>query len=86
MAAVLRAIVEPGFFSDPSVQLAVSLGAIVAVVGATAGVFTVIRGQAFAGEALGDIGAAGGSSAYLIGIPALGGSSGSRSPRPVRWN
>src|SRR6202043_541533 len=31
------------------------------------GVFTVIRGQSFAGEALGDIGAAGGSSAYLAG-------------------
>jgi zinc/manganese transport system permease protein len=37
------------------------------------GVFTVIRGQAFAGEALGDIGATGGSSAYLIGIAPLWG-------------
>jgi zinc/manganese transport system permease protein len=42
-------------------------------VAAAAGVFTVIRGQAFAGEALGDIGAAGGSSAYLAGISALWG-------------
>jgi zinc/manganese transport system permease protein len=37
------------------------------------GVFTVLRGQAFAGEALGDVGAAGGSSAYLIGIAPLWG-------------
>lgn len=73
MHAVLRAIVEPGFFSSSSVQLALGVGAIVAVVAATAGVFTVIRGQAFAGEALGDIGAAGGSSAYLAAVPALWG-------------
>ena len=37
------------------------------------GVFTVIRGQSFAGEALGDIGAAGGSSAYLVGVAPLWG-------------
>ena len=73
MDAVLRAIVEPGFFSSAAVQLALGIGAIVALVAATAGVFTVIRGQAFAGEALGDIGAAGGSSAYLVGIGALWG-------------
>ena len=35
--------------------------------------FTVIRGQSFAGEALGDIGATGGSSAYLAGIAPLWG-------------
>ena len=46
---------------------------IVAVVAAGVGVFTVIRGQSFAGEALGDIGAAGGSSAYLAGIAPLWG-------------
>lgn len=73
MGAVLRAIVEPGFFQSSAVQLAAGIGAIVALVTAAAGVFTVIRGQAFAGEALGDIGAAGGSSAYLAGISALWG-------------
>jgi zinc/manganese transport system permease protein len=36
-------------------------------------VFTVIRGQSFAGEALGDVGAAGGSSAYLAGVASLWG-------------
>ena len=73
MGAVLRAIVEPGFFQSSAVQLAAGIGAIVALVAAAAGVFTVMRGQAFAGEALGDIGAAGGSSAYLAGISALWG-------------
>jgi zinc/manganese transport system permease protein len=73
MGAVLRAIVEPGFFQSSAVQLAAGIGAVVALVTAAVGVFTVIRGQAFAGEALGDIGAAGGSSAYLAGINALWG-------------
>ena len=73
MDAVLRALVEPGFFSNSSVHLAAAVGAIVAVVAGSVGIFTVIRGQAFAGEALGDIGAAGGSSAYLVGIAPLWG-------------
>ena len=70
---MLRAIVEPGFFASSPVQLAGSVGAVVAVVAACVGVFTVIRGQSFAGEALGDLGATGGSSAYLIGIAPLWG-------------
>jgi zinc/manganese transport system permease protein len=70
---LLRAIVEPGFFSSSPVQVAAVIGAIVALVSGGVGVFTVIRGQAFAGEALGDLGAAGGSSAYLVGIAPLWG-------------
>jgi len=73
MSHVLHAIVEPGFFSSSPVRLAATLGGLVAIVAACVGVFTVIRGQAFAGEALGDIGTTGGSSAYLIGIGALWG-------------
>ena len=73
MGQVAHAIVEPGFFSSPAVQLAAAVGGLVAVVTAAVGVFTVLRGQAFAGEALGDIGAAGGSSAYLLGIAPLWG-------------
>ena len=73
MQAVLHAIVEPGFFSSPQVQLAAAIGGVVSIVAAGVGVFTVIRGQSFAGEALGDIGAAGGSSSYLIGIGPLSG-------------
>ncbi len=67
------AIIAPGFFSSSSVELALAVGALVAIVTGSVGVFTVIRGQAFAGEALGDIGAAGGSSAYLAGIAPLWG-------------
>jgi len=68
VTADLAAIIEPGFFSSSSVELALVVGALVAIVAGSVGVFTVIRGQSFAGEALGDIGATGGSSAYLAGI------------------
>jgi len=70
---MLRAIVEPGFFGSSSVQLAGAVGAVVAIVAGCVGVFTVIRGQSFAGEALGDIGVTGGSSAYLAGVAPLWG-------------
>jgi zinc/manganese transport system permease protein len=73
MQAVWHAIVEPGFFASSQVQLAATIGGLVAIVTAGVGVFTVIRGQSFAGEALGDIGAAGGSSAYLVGAGLLWG-------------
>lgn len=73
MQAVLHAIVEPGFLSSTQVQIALTIGGLVAIVAAVVGVFTVIRGQSFAGEALGDVGAAGGSSAFLFGITALWG-------------
>lgn len=70
---MLAAIVAPGFFSSSAVQLALAVGAVVALVAGGVGVFTVLRGQAFAGEALGDMGAAGGSSAYLAGVAPLWG-------------
>jgi zinc/manganese transport system permease protein len=73
MHQVLRAIVEPGFFANSPVQLAAAVGAVVAIVAGCVGVFTVIRSQSFAGEALGDLGASGGSSAYLVGINPLWG-------------
>jgi zinc/manganese transport system permease protein len=73
MTHLLHALIEPGFFASSPVRLAVAIGGPVAIVAAVVGVFTVIRGQAFAGEALGDIGASGGASAYLAGIGALWG-------------
>jgi zinc/manganese transport system permease protein len=69
----LHALIEPGFFTSSPVRLAIAIGGPVAIVAAVVGVFTVIRGQAFAGEALGDIGASGGASAYLAGIGAIWG-------------
>src|SRR5487761_1386682 len=56
-------VFEPGFFSSPQVHVAVTIG----------GVFTVMRGQSFGGHALGDVSAAGGSGALLLGLsPIIG--------------
>lgn len=67
----MRALFEPGFFSSGPVHLALLVGAVVAVVSAVVGTFTVIRGQSFAGHSLADIGTTGGSGAYLLGTSAL---------------
>ena len=61
-------IFGPGFFQSSPVQVALIVGTVVSVVSAVVGVFTVIRGQSFSGHALADLGAAGGSGAFLIGI------------------
>ena len=42
---------EPGLFANHSVRTALLVGAIVAVVSAVVGIFTVLRGQSFAGHA-----------------------------------
>jgi zinc/manganese transport system permease protein len=73
MHALYNAVFEPGFFASPQVHVAISIGAVVAIVSAVTGVFTVIRGQSFAGHALGDVSAAGGSGALLIGLSPLAG-------------
>lgn len=66
-------VFEPGFFSSQPVHVALVIGGVVAVVSALVGVFTVLRGQSFAGHALTDISTAGGSAAFLLGIsPLLG--------------
>ncbi len=59
------------FFSSGPVQLALLVGTLVAAVSALVGVFTVLRRQSFAGHALADLGAVGGSAAFLLGIPQL---------------
>jgi len=64
---------EPGFFSSHPVRVALFVGTTVAVVSAVVGVFTVMRGQSFAGHSLADVATAGGSGAFLIGVnPLLG--------------
>ena len=65
---VLRHIVEPGFFGSGPVHIALAVGTVIAVTSAVVGVFTVIRGQSFAGHSLADIATTGGSGAFLIGI------------------
>jgi zinc/manganese transport system permease protein len=61
------------FFASGPVQTALIVGALVAAVSGLVGVFTVIRRQSFAGHALADLGAVGGSAAFLIGISQLWG-------------
>lgn len=67
------ALIASGFFSSSAVRTALAIGATVAVVSGPLGVFTVIRGQSFAGEALGDIGTTGGTGAFLVGAGPLWG-------------
>lgn len=64
-------VFEPGFFSSEPVHVALTVGGITAVVSGVVGVFTVMRGQSFAGHALSDTGTAGGSAAFLVGISTL---------------
>jgi zinc/manganese transport system permease protein len=66
-------VFEPGFFASAQVRVAVVIGGVVAVVSAVTGVFTVMRGQSFAGHSLGDVSAAGGSGALLVGLSPLTG-------------
>lgn len=71
MAALLSPVFEPGFFSSEPVHVALIVSGVAAVVSAMAGTFMVMRGQSFAGHALADIGAAGGSGALLVGASTL---------------
>ena len=73
MTTLLSLLVEPGFFASEPVRIAVMIGGAAAIVSGVVGVFTVIRGQAFAGHALADVSSAGGAAAFLLGINPLGG-------------
>lgn len=64
-------IVASGFFANGPVDTALIIGTVVAVVSATVGTFTVMRGQSFAGHSLSDIGTAGGAAAPLIPVPSI---------------
>jgi zinc/manganese transport system permease protein len=70
---VIHHLFEPGFFASGPVRTALLVSAVAALVAGPLGVFTVLRGQSFAGEALGDIGTTGGSGAYLVGVGPLWG-------------
>jgi zinc/manganese transport system permease protein len=61
-------VFEPGFFASGPVHVALAVGAVVAITSAVVGVFTVIRGQSFAGHSLADIATTGGSGAFLVGV------------------
>jgi len=76
MSHLLRAVFEPGFFTSAPVHVALLAGGVVALVSGIVGTFTVMRGQSYAGHALGDISATGGSASFLIGISPLWGFAG----------
>lgn len=73
MDSLLNLIFEPGFFTSEPVQTAMVVGGGAALVSGIIGVFTVMRGQSFAGHALADVSSAGGAASFLLGInPLLG--------------
>src|ERR1700752_3263266 len=59
---------EPGLLASGPVRTALLIGAVVAVTSGIIGVFTVIRGQSFAGHSLADVATTGGSGAFLVGL------------------
>jgi zinc/manganese transport system permease protein len=66
-------LLAPGFFANGPVRTALAVGGWAALVAAVVGVFTVVRGQTFAGHALADVSSAGGSASFLLGVsPLLG--------------
>ena len=73
MHQIYTSVFEPGFFASPQVHVAAAIGGLVALVSAVVGVFTVLRGQSFGGHALGDVSAAGGAGALLVGLSPIAG-------------
>jgi zinc/manganese transport system permease protein len=62
-----------GFFQSGPVHVALVAGALAAVVSGVVGVFVVLRGQSFAGHALGDLSTVGGAAAFLANVNPLWG-------------
>ncbi|HEX4258862.1 MAG TPA: metal ABC transporter permease, partial [Streptosporangiaceae bacterium] len=60
-------LIEPGLLASSPVRVAVLVGTVVAITSAVVGVFTVTRGQSFAGHSLADVATTGGSGAFLVG-------------------
>jgi len=74
---------EPGLFGSGPVRTALLVGAVVAITSGVIGVFTVIRGQSFAGHALADVAPPAGLARSWSGSTSSGASSwpGSWPPR-----
>jgi zinc/manganese transport system permease protein len=64
----LSMVFATGFFVSGPVQTALVIGGGAAIVSAIVGVFTIIRGQSFAGHALADVSSAGGAASFLLGV------------------
>jgi zinc/manganese transport system permease protein len=73
MRSLSAMIFASGFFANAPVHTAMIIGGVAATVSGVVGVFTVMRGESFAGHALADVSSAGGSASFLLGInPLLG--------------
>ena len=73
LPSLVTIALEPGLFTSGPVRTAAVIGGAAAAVSGAVGVFTVIRGQSFAGHSLADVSSAGGAAAFLIGVnPLLG--------------
>jgi zinc/manganese transport system permease protein len=59
---------EPGLLGSGTVRTALIVGAVIAVTSGVIGVFTVLRGQSFAGHSLADVATTGGAGAFLAGV------------------
>lgn len=70
MKTLFHYIFAPGLFQSSEVIQALLIGVVVAVISGVIGVFVVVRGQSFVGHVLTDIGAAGASGSFLVGINA----------------
>src|SRR3954468_2867908 len=68
MGHILSFLFEPGLLHSDPVRIAAGVGGVWAVTSAVVGVFTVTRGQSFAGHSLADIATTGGSGAFLVGL------------------
>jgi zinc/manganese transport system permease protein len=64
-------VLAPGFLSSAPVHTALVMSASAAILSGAVGVFTIVRGQSFAGHALADVSSAGGAAAFLFGLPPL---------------
>lgn len=64
-------LIEPGLWNNAAVRAGGAVGAVVAVVSALVGLFTVMRGQSFAGHALADVATAGGAGAGVFALSPL---------------
>jgi zinc/manganese transport system permease protein len=69
-------VFAPGFFANGPVHVALVIGGISAIVCGLVGTFTVLRGQSYAGHALGDLAVTGGSASFLGNVSPLWGFAG----------
>jgi zinc/manganese transport system permease protein len=76
MSGILGSVFAPGFFGSAPVHVALAVGSVAAIVSGVLGVFTVMRGQSYAGHAFADISVTGGSGSFLLGISPIWGFAG----------